>query len=85
MVPTGTPGGRARGRPPLKADEGLRLLIMDEPTAGLDARAEERLFQQYAGMGRPRGGVTVLVTHRLTTAQAAARRGVSQGLTARPP
>ncbi|MEU4512284.1 hypothetical protein AB0G05_22555 [Nonomuraea wenchangensis] len=91
MVPTGTSGGRARRRPPIKADEGLRavaaqaglrefigrlpggwdtvmtdasgdgwqhiaiaramvglrhgarLLIMDEPAAGLDARAEARL------------------------------------------
>jgi ATP-binding cassette subfamily B protein len=47
------------------------LRVLDEPAAALDARAEERLFEQYAGLGRLRGGVTVLVTHRLTTAQAA--------------
>lgn len=47
------------------------LRILDEPTASLDARAEEWLFQQYAGLSRRHGGVTVLVTHRLTTAQAA--------------
>ncbi|WP_043633833.1 ABC transporter ATP-binding protein [Nonomuraea candida] len=47
------------------------LRVLDEPTASLDARAEEWLFEQYAGLGRSRGGVTVLVTHRLTTAQAA--------------
>ncbi|WDZ93469.1 ABC transporter ATP-binding protein [Nocardiopsis sp. HUAS JQ3] len=47
------------------------LRIMDEPTASLDARAEEWLFQQYADLGRQEGGVTVLVTHRLTTARAA--------------
>ncbi|MEV5897576.1 hypothetical protein [Nonomuraea fuscirosea] len=47
------------------------LRVLDAPTAGLDARADEWLFEQYAGMGRLRGGVTVLVTHRLTTAQVA--------------
>lgn len=47
------------------------LRILDEPTASLDARAEERLFRQYADLGRQEGGVTVLVTHRLTSARAA--------------
>ncbi|WP_047867480.1 ABC transporter ATP-binding protein [Nocardiopsis sp. RV163] len=47
------------------------LRIMDEPTASLDARAEEWLFQQYADLSRQEGGVTVLVTHRFTTARAA--------------
>ncbi|XKK40135.1 ABC transporter ATP-binding protein/permease [Nocardiopsis sp. ARC36] len=47
------------------------LRILDEPTASLDARAEEWLFQQYADLGRQEGGVTVLVTHRFTTARAA--------------
>jgi ATP-binding cassette subfamily B protein len=47
------------------------LRILDEPTASLDARAEEWLFQQYAELSRLEGGVTVLVTHRLTTARAA--------------
>ncbi|WLW54347.1 ABC transporter ATP-binding protein [Streptomyces sp. YU58] len=47
------------------------LRILDEPTASLDARAEEWLFQQYAGLSRLEGGVTVLVTHRFTTARAA--------------
>jgi ATP-binding cassette subfamily B protein len=45
--------------------------ILDEPTASLDARAEEVLFRQYAELGRLEGGVTVLVTHRFTTARAA--------------
>ncbi|MEV0621782.1 ABC transporter ATP-binding protein [Nonomuraea sp. NPDC050404] len=47
------------------------LRILDEPTASLDARAEEWLFQRYTGLDRLEGGVTVLVTHRLTTARAA--------------
>ena len=47
------------------------LRILDEPTASLDARAEEWLFRQYADLSRADGGVTILVTHRLTTARAA--------------
>ena len=47
------------------------LRVLDEPSASLDARAEEWLFQQYADLSRTDGGVTVLVTHRLTTARAA--------------
>ncbi|MYU35367.1 ATP-binding cassette domain-containing protein [Streptomyces sp. SID8358] len=47
------------------------LRILDEPSASLDARAEEWLFQQYAELDRLDGGVTVLVTHRFTTARAA--------------
>lgn len=47
------------------------LRVLDEPSASLDARAEEWLFQQYAELSRLDGGVTVLVTHRITTARAA--------------
>jgi ATP-binding cassette, subfamily B, bacterial len=47
------------------------LRVLDEPSASLDARAEEWLFQQYANLSRADGGVTVLVTHRFTTARAA--------------
>jgi ATP-binding cassette subfamily B protein len=47
------------------------LRVLDEPSASLDARAEEWLFQQYAGLSRTDRGVTVLVTHRFTTARAA--------------
>lgn len=47
------------------------LRVLDEPSASLDARAEEWLFQQYAHLSRLEGGVTVLVTHRFTTARAA--------------
>ncbi len=47
------------------------LRVLDEPTASLDARAEEWLFQRYADLSRLEGGVTILVTHRFTTARAA--------------
>ncbi len=47
------------------------LRVLDEPSASLDARAEEWLFQRYATRSRTDGGVTVLVTHRFSTARAA--------------
>lgn len=47
------------------------LRVMDEPSASLDARAEEALFEHYASLSRQEGGVAVLVTHRLTSARAA--------------
>jgi ATP-binding cassette subfamily B protein len=47
------------------------LRVLDEPTASLDAQAEEWLFQRYADLGRLEGGVTILITHRFTTARAA--------------
>ncbi|MFG1863064.1 ABC transporter ATP-binding protein [Microbispora bryophytorum] len=47
------------------------LRVLDEPSASLDARAEEWLFQRYSDLSRLEGGVTILVTHRFTTARAA--------------
>jgi ATP-binding cassette, subfamily B, bacterial len=70
---TGLSGGQwqtvANARATMRRSPLLRVL--DEPSASLDARAEEWLFQQYADLSRLDGGVTVLVTHRLTTARAA--------------
>ena len=50
------------------------LLVLDEPTAALDAIAEHQLFERYiaaAGEARSRGAVTLLVTHRFSTVAAA--------------
>ncbi|MEQ7009774.1 ABC transporter ATP-binding protein [Actinopolymorpha sp. B17G11] len=50
------------------------LLVLDEPTAALDATTEHRLFERYiaaAGKARSRGAVTLLVTHRFSTVAAA--------------
>lgn len=50
------------------------LVVLDEPTAALDARSEHDLFERYAVMtkaGRERGAVTVLVSHRFSTVQMA--------------
>ena len=51
------------------------LLVLDEPTASLDARAEHLLYERYteaaASTARAVGGVTLLVTHRYSTVQMA--------------
>jgi len=50
------------------------VVFFDEPTASLDALAENALFERYARearAGSARGAVTVLVTHRFSTVRAA--------------
>lgn len=50
------------------------LVVLDEPTAALDARAEHALFERYsiqAETARLRGGITVLVSHRFSTVRMA--------------
>ncbi|MGH9122155.1 MAG: bifunctional diaminohydroxyphosphoribosylaminopyrimidine deaminase/5-amino-6-(5-phosphoribosylamino)uracil reductase RibD [Acidimicrobiales bacterium] len=50
------------------------LVVLDEPTAALDARAEHELFETYAkkaAAARERGGITVLVSHRFSTVRMA--------------
>jgi ATP-binding cassette subfamily B protein len=41
------------------------ILILDEPTSNLDARAEYRLFQQFQELAE--GRTTILISHRFTT------------------
>jgi ATP-binding cassette subfamily B protein len=50
------------------------VMVLDEPTAALDAETEHALFERYAaGAGglRANGGVTVLVSHRFSTVRMA--------------
>lgn len=50
------------------------LLVLDEPTAALDATTEHALFERYAAAARQagrHGAVTILVTHRFSTVSAA--------------
>jgi ATP-binding cassette, subfamily B, bacterial len=54
-------------------DEPL-LLVLDEPTAALDAETEHALFEQYAAGARRAasdGRITVLVSHRFSTVRMA--------------
>lgn len=47
------------------------LLILDEPTAALDARAEYLLFQKFAELAKNR--TTILISHRFSTVRLADR------------
>ncbi|HVX45374.1 MAG TPA: ABC transporter ATP-binding protein [Mycobacteriales bacterium] len=50
------------------------LLVLDEPTAALDAAAEHALFEQYVAEAKQHaehGTVTLLITHRFSTVAAA--------------
>ena len=55
-------------------DEPL-VLVLDEPTASLDAETEHALFERYAGaardVARQTGAITLLVSHRFTTVRMA--------------
>src|SRR5205085_7200486 len=58
------------------------LLVLDEPTAALDAETEHALFERYAAASRrsrhsatsqfaSEGGITILVSHRFSTVRMA--------------
>ncbi|GAA4602976.1 ABC transporter ATP-binding protein [Actinoallomurus liliacearum] len=50
------------------------LTVLDEPTASLDPAAEAELFTRFAELsrsGRRAGGVTLLISHRFSTARTA--------------
>jgi len=48
-----------------------QVLILDEPTAALDARAEYEVFQRFAELTK--GKSAVLISHRFSTARLADR------------
>jgi ATP-binding cassette subfamily B protein len=56
---------------------GAGLLILDEPTAALDVRAETELFDRFLALTR--GVTTVLVSHRLSSVRHADRIVVIDG------
>jgi ATP-binding cassette subfamily B protein len=57
-----------------------QLLVLDEPTAALDAAAEHALFERYASSAssaaRELGGITILISHRFSTVVSADRIAV---------
>jgi ATP-binding cassette subfamily B protein len=48
-----------------------QILVLDEPTASLDARAEYQVFQQFSELTR--GKMAVLISHRFSTVRMADR------------
>jgi ATP-binding cassette subfamily B protein len=54
-----------------------QLLVLDEPTAALDARAEYEVFLRFAELTR--GKMAVLISHRFSTVRMADRILVLQG------
>lgn len=56
---------------------GAGLLVLDEPAAHLDARAEARLYEQFLTMTA--GLTTVVISHRFSTVRQAASIAVLQG------
>src|SRR5689334_18350415 len=54
-----------------------QLLILDEPTASLDARSEHEVFQRFADLTR--GKMALLVSHRFSTVRMADRIIVLEG------
>jgi ATP-binding cassette subfamily B protein len=66
------------------------VLVLDEPTATLDAETEHALFERYAAAARsrgpgavhhpsPKGRITILVSHRFSTVRMADFIVVLQG------
>lgn len=56
--------------------DGPLLLVLDEPTAALDAETENALFVRYSAAARSRAGavngrITILVSHRFSTVRMA--------------
>lgn len=52
-----------------KVDQGAGVLVLDEPAAHLDARAEARLYEQFLDLTR--GLTTVVISHRFSTVRQA--------------
>jgi ATP-binding cassette subfamily B protein len=48
-----------------------QILILDEPTASLDARAEFEVYQRFADLTK--GKMAVLISHRFSTVRMADR------------
>ncbi|HEV2070212.1 MAG TPA: ATP-binding cassette domain-containing protein [Acidimicrobiales bacterium] len=52
-------------------EAGARVLVLDEPTANLDVRAEAGLFEEFLGLTT--GLTTILISHRFSTVRQADR------------
>jgi len=57
--------------------EGADILVLDEPTAAMDARAEAQVFEQFRELARDR--MVILISHRFSTVRMADQILVIQG------
>jgi ATP-binding cassette subfamily B protein len=57
--------------------EGADILVLDEPTAAMDARAEAQVFEQFRELARER--MVILISHRFSTVRRADQIVVIQG------
>jgi ATP-binding cassette subfamily B protein len=57
--------------------EGADILVLDEPTAAMDARAEAAIFEQFRAMASER--MVILISHRFSTVRMADQILVIQG------
>lgn len=62
---------------PRGAAAGARVLILDEPTANLDVRAEAALYERFLDLTR--GLTTIVISHRFSTVRRADRICVVEG------
>jgi len=67
----------ALARALLALARGARVLVLDEPTAQLDVRAEAELYEHFLDLTR--GRTTILVSHRFSTVRLASRICVLAG------
>ncbi|NUT43229.1 MAG: ABC transporter ATP-binding protein [Thermoactinospora sp.] len=67
----------ALARALLAVEHGAKLLILDEPTANLDVRAEAEIYEHFLDLTR--GLTTILVSHRFATVRLADRICVLDG------
>jgi ATP-binding cassette subfamily B protein len=57
--------------------EGADILVLDEPTAAMDARAEAQVFEQFRELAQER--MVILISHRFSTVRRADQILVIQG------
>jgi ATP-binding cassette subfamily B protein len=57
--------------------EGADILVLDEPTAAMDARAEAQVFEQFRDLAQER--MVILISHRFSTVRMADQILVIQG------
>jgi ATP-binding cassette subfamily B protein len=57
--------------------EDADILVMDEPTAAMDARAEAQIFEQFRALAKDR--MVILISHRFSTVRMADQILVIQG------